>query len=105
MVKRVLGDALPPTHVKPMVAPRVRSSYQTDRVAWVEAEGLPLAGVVRFAIQLVEFNIRDQCNRVPFGLYRHDGFPLKLKEMSASRRYYRPSSVDFLMDSSVVDPA
>ncbi len=33
MVKRVLGDALPPTHVEPMVAPRVRSSYQTDRVA------------------------------------------------------------------------
>ncbi len=28
---------------------------------------------------------------------------MKLKEVSASRRYYRPSSVDFLMDSSVVD--
>ncbi len=64
MVKRVLGDALPPTHVKPMVAPRVRSSYQTDRVARVEVEGLPLAGVVRSAIQLVEYNIRDQCHRV-----------------------------------------
>ncbi len=44
-------------HVKTMVAPRVRSSYQTDRVAWVEVEGLPLAGVVRSAIQLVEYNI------------------------------------------------
>ncbi len=90
--------------VKRVLAPRVRSSYQTDRVARVEVEGLPLAGVVRSAIQLVEFNIRDQCQRVPFGSYRHDGFPLKLKEVSASRRYYRPSSVDFLMDSSVVDP-
>ncbi len=104
MVKRVLGDALPQAHVKAMVAPRVCLSYQTDRVARAESEGLPLAGVVRSAIQLVEFNIRHQCSRVPYGSYRHDGFPLKLKEVSASRRYYKPSSADFLMDSSVVDP-
>ncbi len=65
MVKRVLGDALSPTHVQAMVAPRVRSSYQADRVARVEAEGLPLAGV--------EYNIRDQCYRVSYGSLEVEG--------------------------------
>ncbi len=82
LVRRVLGDVLPQAHVQTMVAPRVRSSYQTDRVTKVEAEGLPLAGVVRSAIQLMEYNIRDQCSKVPCGSYRHDGFPLKLKEIN-----------------------
>ncbi len=104
MVRRVLGDVLPPTHARTMVAPKVRSSYQTDSVARVEAEGLPLAGVVRSAIQLVEFNLRDQCNKNPLSAYHQDGFPLRLKEVSASRRFYKPSSQDFHMDSSVVDP-
>ncbi len=38
------------------------------------------------------------------GSYRADGFPLKLREVTVSRRYYRLSSTDFHFDTSVVDP-
>ncbi len=104
MVKRVLGDTIPQAQVKTKVAPRVRSSYQADRVVKEEVEGLPLAGVIRSAVQLVEFNIREQCLKTPYGSYRNNRFPLKLREASSSRRYYRPMSTDFQYDTSMVDP-
>ncbi len=104
LVKRVLGDTIPQAHVKTKVAPRLRSSYQADRVVKEEVDGLPLAGVVRSAVQLVEFNIREQCHKTPYGSYRNDWFPLKLREASSSRKYYRPMSTDFQYDTSVVDP-
>ncbi len=60
MVKRVLGDSLPQAPVKAKLTPKVRSSYQSAMVVKDEVIGLPLADVVRQAIQLVEYNVREQ---------------------------------------------
>ncbi len=62
MVMRV---TIPQAPTKTMAAPRVRWSYQSDRVAKEEDVGLPLAEVVRSAVQLVEYNLKEQCQRAP----------------------------------------